>query len=227
MNEVTLWRGDCLEFMQGMDDKSVDICVIDPPYGIGEVAARNNSRSKIIAARNYGVYDWDKKRFNKDIFDEMFRVSRNQVVFGGNYYTDFLRPSSSWIVWDKLNSGDFADCELAWTSHKKAVRKFAYMWNGCFKQKPEERFHPTQKPLDLMLWVIENYTNPGDTVLDFVMGSGTTGVACVQLGRNFIGCEISEEYFEIAEKRIAQAQAQPRLFQDEPQKPKPEQQSFL
>jgi DNA modification methylase len=110
-----------------------------------------------------------------------------------------------------VNSGDFADCELAWTSHKKAVRKFAYMWNGMIKQKPEERYHPTQKPLALMLWVLENYTNEGNTIFDPFMGSGTTGVACVQTGRNFIGCEIDPGYFEIAKKRIEAAQLQIRM----------------
>ncbi len=130
---------------------------------------------------------------------------------GGDSTTTYfsMPPSPGWIVWDKLNgANDFADCELAWTSYRRAVRKIAYMWNGMIKQKPEERFHPTQKPLAVMLWVIENYTKPGDTILDPFMGSGTTGVACVQLGRNFIGIEIDARYFAIAQKRIADAEKQ-------------------
>lgn len=210
-NDFTLICGDCLEILPTLEAGSVDAVITDPPYGIGETHVKNATRSKMVHVKNYGEYSWDAKRVNLAIFPELFRVSREQVIFGGIYYTDVLPPSSSWIVWDKLNSGDFADCELAWTSHKKAVRKIAYMWNGCMKQHPEERNHPTQKPLQVMTWITERYTNPGDLVLDPFMGSGTTGVACAQLGRRFIGIEIDPDYFAIAEKRIAQARLQMRL----------------
>ena len=206
---ITLYQGDCLEIMPTLTER-VDAVITDPPYGIGETSVKNSTRSKMVSVKNYGDYFWDKK-VDRKIIDAILQVSTHQVIFGGNYYADWLPPSSSWIVWDKLNSGDFADCELAWTSHKRAIRKFAYMWNGCFKQHPEERYHPTQKPLSLMVWVIENYTSPGDTVLDCFMGSGTTGVACVQTGRNFIGIELDPKYFAIAEKRIHDAQQQMRL----------------
>jgi len=188
--------------------------ITDPPYGIGENNTKNLSRvnnhsnAKPI---DYGAFDWDNRPATAEQIEELRRVSKNQVIFGGNYFA--LPPSPSWIVWNKLNSGDFADCELAWTSHKKAVRKIDYMWNGMIKQKPETRYHPTQKPLAVMKWIIENYSNPGDTILDPFMGSGTTGVACVQTGRNFIGIEIDPTYFAIAEKRIKDAQAQPLLFE--------------
>ena len=203
---VELYCGDCLEIMKTMLDKSVDAVITDPPYGIGGVIGGNN-----LADVKYESFDWDDKPATAEQIIELRRISNNQVIFGGNYFV--LPPSSSWIVWDKLNSGNFADCELAWTSHKKAVRKFTYMWNGMIKQKPEKRFHPTQKPLALMKWVLENYTNPNDTILDPFMGSGTTGVACVQTGRNFIGIEIDPTYFAIAEKRIKDAQAQPLLLE--------------
>lgn len=210
MSEVTLHLGDCLEYMKTMEAGSVDAVVTDPPYGIGESGKKNASRQQKAKPIDYGLYCWDIK-ITPEHLHEVRRVSQEQVIFGGNYYADQLPPSSSWIVWDKMNSGDFADCELAWTSHKKAVRKFTYMWNGFIKQKPEKRYHPTQKPLDLMKWILENYTKPGDTIFDPFMGSGTTGVACVQLGRNFIGCEIDPGYFAIAEKRIKEAQMQLRL----------------
>ena len=149
---------------------------------------------------------------------ELLRVSREQVIFGGNYYTDMLPPSPSWIVWDKQNgANDFADCELAWTSHARAIRKFTWTWAGFIRQQPEERYHPTQKPLALMAWVIQNYTPQGATVFDPFMGSGTTGVACVRTGRRFIGCEIDPTYYAIAQRRIAEAQMQPPLFPHEPQ----------
>ena len=210
MPEVKLYLGDCLEVLRTLEDDSVQAIIADPPYGIGESGSKNDTRRKLAPTKDYGDYQWDKK-IDRVYLQEMLRVSDEQVIFGGNYYADWLPASSSWIVWDKLNSGDFADCELAWTSHKKAVRIYRYMWNGMIKQKPEERFHPTQKPLSLMKWVLENYTQPGDTILDPFMGSGTTGVACVQTGRNFIGIEISEDYYRIAERRISDAQKQPRL----------------
>jgi DNA modification methylase len=208
-NRVQLHLGDCLDFMRTMAGKSVDAVITDPPYGIGENRTAVMSRRKLAKPIDYGEFDWDEQPATAEQISEMRRLSINQVIFGGNYFE--LPPSSSWIVWDKQNSGDFADCELAWTSHKKAVRKFTYMWNGMIKQKPEKRYHPTQKPLELMEWVLLNYTKEGDTIFDPFMGSGTTGVACVQTGRNFIGCEIDPGYFKIAEKRIHDAQQQLRL----------------
>ena len=206
---IDLRLGDCLELMREIPDASIDAVITDPPYGIGENNKKNLSRGKLAKSKDYGDFDWDKSRIGQTHFQLMRRVSKHQVIFGGNYYTDYLPPSASWIVWDKLNgTNDFADCEMAWTSHKRAARMFRYMWNGMLKQKPEQRFHPTQKPLDLLLWIVANYTNEGDTILDPFMGSGTTGVACARLNRNFIGIEINPQYFEIAKRRIAEAQAQ-------------------
>lgn len=214
MPTVELHLGDCLEMLKTLPAGSVDAVVTDPPYGIGESRAKVMSRGKLATPIDYGDFGWDAKRLDRLYFDEMQRVSAEQVIFGGNYYTDYLPATPSWVVWDKVNGGsDFADCELAWTSHKKAVRQYTYMWNGMIKQMPEERYHPTQKPLSLMVWVLENYTQPGDTILDPFMGSGTTGVACVKTGRNFIGIEIDPGYYAIAERRIAEAQYQLPLLE--------------
>lgn len=210
--------GDCLTLMRELPDGAFDYIVTDPPYGIGESDRKNVSRgnrgfggSKLsapIAAVEYAAFNWDKQKISPEHIAEIRRVSRHQVIFGGNYYADLLPASSSWIVWDKINSGDFADCELAWTSHKKAVRQFRYMWNGMLKQLPEQRYHPTQKPLALMKWVIENYTDEGSTVLDPFCGSGTTLVACAQMGRRGTGYEINADYVTIAQRRIEAAQSQ-------------------
>jgi DNA modification methylase len=207
---IEIYQSDCLEVMKGMADKSVDAVITDPPYGIGQDRKKVMAREQMAKPIDYGEFSWDYEPATAEQIDELIRVSKEQVIFGGNYFV--LPPSSSWIVWDKLNTGDFADCELAWTSHNKAVRKFTYVWNGMIKQKPEKRYHPTQKPLALMLWVLENYTNPGDTILDPFMGSGTTGVACFQTGRNFIGIEIDKDYYKIARQRIKEALMQPRLL---------------
>jgi DNA modification methylase len=207
---VTLYHGDCLDILPTLG--KVDAVVTDPPYGIGESNERNLSRVQMAPPKDYGSFSWDSERVNPATIELMLKVSQHQVIFGGNYYTDQLPPSSSWVVWDKMTSGDFADCEMAWTSHKRATRMFRYLWNGFRKQLAEERYHPTQKPLALLLWIVENYTTPGATVLDPFMGSGTTGVACVKTGRNFIGIEIDKGYFDIAQRRITDAQQQLHLF---------------
>jgi site-specific DNA-methyltransferase (adenine-specific)/modification methylase len=135
-----------------------------------------------------------------------------QIIFGGNYYS--LPPTKCWLVWDKENGDtDFADCELAWTNIDKAVRRIRYLWNGFARANGEPRGdHPTQKPIGVMKWAIGHLPEPNQTILDPFMGSGTTGVAAVQMGRKFIGIEREERYFEIACKRIEQAQRQGDMF---------------
>ena len=213
---MELYTGDSYEYMRTLKDKSIGVIVTDPPYGIGENNTKNMSRIRSNykwrnpKAIDYGDYDWDSKPITHNEIAEILRCSCEQVIFGGNYYT--LPPSSGWIVWDKKTSGDYADCELAWTSYDRAIRMFSYLWSGFKKQKPEKRYHPTQKPLALMLWVIENYTSANELVYDPYMGSGTTGVACQILGRPFIGGDRNPKYVAIAERRIAQAALQPGLF---------------
>ena len=208
----TLHNGDCLEYMKSLPEKGIDCIVTDPPYGISvEVVGNNDERWNAPPVAEKEVIEWDKE-IVPEFIPLALLISKNQVIFGGNYYAHLLPASKSWIVWDKLASGGFSDCELAWTSHDKGVRKFTYLWNGFKKQKPEKRYHPTQKPLSLMLWVIENYTKPGDLVLDPFMGSGTTGAACIQLGRRFIGIERKAEYFQVAESRLKSAVLSPSFF---------------
>jgi DNA modification methylase len=206
--DYRLYQGDCLDVLPTLI--GVDVVVTDPPYGIGENQARVLSRTNAAAVIDYGAFTWDADRISEAAIKEILRVSRSQVIFGGNHFADMLPASSGWIVWDKQNSGDFSDCELAWTSHKRGVRIVRYMWNGMIKAKPEKRYHPSQKPLDVMRWVIANYTNPGDTVLDPYMGSGTTGVACIMEGRRFIGIDTEAKHVKVADWRIANAQ--PPLF---------------
>ena len=167
------------------------------------------NRGSICKPTDYGHYEWDKERLSKQYFDEIFRVSKNQMIFGGNYYTDYLSPSSCWVIWDKSNEGhfsnDFADCELIWTSFKSSAKIFRWLWRGVFQQNmgdKEKRVHPTQKPLKLLEWLINNYSNPQDTILDPFAGSGTTLVACKKLERHFLGFEINPNYFKLAEERL-------------------------
>ena len=204
--------GDCLEVMKEIPDKSVNLVLTDPPYGIKESNEKNKTRGKCCGTKDYGHYDWDKQKVKKEYFEEIRRVSKNQVIFGGNYYASILGDSSCWLVWDKDNGkNDFADCELAWTSFKTAVRKFKWRWKGMLQEdmkNKEKRVHPTQKPLPLFKWILEKYSQPNDVILDPFLGSGTTAVACLELNRHFIGIELSSEYCEIAKKRIREIQPQ-------------------
>lgn len=221
IGDAKLYLGDCMEVLPLVD--KVDAVITDPPYGINENSKKVASRGKLAAPKDYGNFDWDKQPPPTELIEMMRSMSDYQAIFGGNYFP--LPPTSCWLVWDKLNGkNDFADCELAWTNWPKAVRRLQWLWNGMIRQGNEERFHPTQKPLEVMKWVIE-LCPKAETVLDPFMGSGTTGVAAIQLGRKFIGIERDERYFEIACKRIEQAVAQGQLFAPEP--PKQEQGSLL
>lgn len=200
---------DCLEVMKGWPDNCADLVLTDPPYGINAANYKRGGTkhgNSLAKSRDYGYADWDKKPPSKEYFREMIRLGGEQIFFGGNYFANHLPPSPSWIVWDKDNgNNDYADCELIWTSHKKAVRKVKWKWHGMFQENmknKEKRVHPTQKPLGVMLWILERYSNPTDLILDPFCGSGTTCVAVKLLGRNYIGIDISEEYCEIARARL-------------------------
>jgi len=199
---VTIYHGDCREILPSL---SADLLVTDPPYGIGESAKKNNSRGGLAKPTDYGTDDWDKKTRVAEVSLAIQRASK-AIVFGGNYYD--LPPTNCWLVWDKENGdNDFADCELAWTNFKSAVRLFRYRWAGMLQgnmAKKEKREHPTQKPLPLMLWCVEKYSEAGQTILDPFMGSGTTLRAAKDLGRKAIGIELEEKYCEIAAKRMSQ-----------------------
>ncbi len=207
--------GDCLNIMRDMDDKCVDLVITDPPFGIKNDAKKVNTRKSTPVKQRNGTYlavpepmyanlEWDQKIPEQEYFDEIFRVSKNQIIFGGNYFP--LPPSPCWIIWDKRNGGcDFADCELAWTSFKSAVRIFRYKWNGMLQENmahKEKRTHPAQKPLKLMEWCLQKYAKPGDLILDPFMGSGPVIEACRKLGHSFIGIDIYPQYCEMAQARL-------------------------
>jgi site-specific DNA-methyltransferase (adenine-specific)/modification methylase len=196
--------------------EGVDCVITDPPYGINEAAGKNKSRTNMAVAKDYGNDDWDKAPPSAELIALILAAAKWQCLFGGNYFG--LPASSCWLVWDKLNGdNDFADCELAWTNWPKAVRRIQWRWNGMIRQGHEERFHPTQKPLQVMGWAID-LCPKADSILDPFMGSGTTGVAAVERRRKFIGIEREPKYFDIACRRIEQAYAQRPLFEAEPAK---------
>jgi site-specific DNA-methyltransferase (adenine-specific)/modification methylase len=227
IGDATLYLGDCLEILPTLP--KVDAVITDPPYGIGESSRRNATRGKPFVSRvdgkntrgtyvpptDYGDFDWDHEPASPQQIDFCRASAELCCIWGGNYFC--LPPVSKWLVWDKLNSGDFADAELAWTNFPGAVRVFRHMWNGMLRdsERGVQRVHPTQKPVALMAWCIEWAGNPS-TVLDPFMGSGTTGVACAQLGRKFIGIEIEPKYFDIACRRIEDAYRQQPLIPHQP-----------
>jgi DNA modification methylase len=206
---ATLYLGDCSEVLPTLGQ--VDAVVTDPPYGIGEAAGKNKSRCNLAVAKDYGDDTWDNEIVDNQVIDLIRQISDWQIIFGGNYYA--LPPTKCWLVWDKENTGDFADAELAWTNLNKAVRLKRYMWNGMLRANKEPRGdHPTQKPVGIMTWCISHLPDGSNTILDPFMGSGTTGVSAVQMGRKFIGIEREQKYFDIACQRIDAAQRQEKLF---------------
>lgn len=209
-------NADCLDILKELPDKCIDLVLTDPPYGIGESKGKNKSRGKLAVAKDYGNKDWDNSIPSAELFSEIFRVSNNQIIWGGNYFVGCLKNSSCWIVWNKLNGeSDFADCELAFTSFKSAVRKFDYRWSGMLQgnmKEKEIRIHPTQKPLPLFQWCLDNYSKEGDLILDCFSGSGTTAVACHNLKRRFICIEKDPDYWKASVERLERVQAQMTLF---------------
>lgn len=210
---ATLYLGDCRDILPTL--APVDLVLTDPPYGIGEAAGKNKSRGLAAIPKDYGDSDWDDAPPDAVLIDLIRARGRLQILFGGNYF--HLPPSSCWLVWDKDNAGtDFADCELAWTNLLQAVRKFRFRWNGMLQENmgaKELREHPTQKPVPVMRWAL-GQAKGVQTVLDPFMGSGTTGVACVEMDKTFIGIEREPKYFDIACKRIQLAvdESRQRLF---------------
>lgn len=208
---------DCMELMSRYPDKHFDLAVVDVPYGIGESSNDNASRSCLAQSKNYGKKDWDKQPPAEAYFKELMRVSKNQIVFGANHFISRIPfDSSCWIVWDKDNGdNDFADCELAWTSFKTAVRKVKYKWHGMLQQNMKDkeiRIHPTQKPVKLYQWILETYAKPTDKILDTHLGSGSIAIACHYGGFDLTASEIDTEYFQATMKRIQQETAQTSLF---------------
>lgn len=208
---VTCILGDCMEVLPTLG--RVDAVVTDPPYGIDYGRAGGFS-----ASHGWGPWrekcGWDVERPARAIFEAMLACSKHQIIWGGNYFTDYLPPSSHWLIWDKgQRSFSLADFEMAWGSQKRAARMIDYPRGRAVLDGKE---HPTQKPLQVMKVCIEQLPDDCRAILDPFMGSGTTGVAAVNLGRRFIGIEIDEHYFDIACRRISEALKQPDMFIERP-----------
>ena len=204
LSEVT--NEDCMEGMARFPDKYFDLAIVDPPYGI-DINNQSQGKGGGVAKKiKYTKKDWDKQAPDIDYFNELIRVSKNQIIWGANHFIEKIPYNAScWIVWNKENGEtDFADCELAWTSFKTAVRIFKYKWAGMLQQNmkdKEQRIHPTQKPVALYKWLLHNYAKEGDKILDTHLGSGSSRIAAYEMGFDFTAFELDKEYFEAQEKR--------------------------
>ena len=208
---------DCMEAMKEFPDKFFELAIVDPPYGLNEDSHRENKRRSTLAkSKEYHNAVWNQSVPSLDYFDELGRISKNQIVWGANHFGGFT-PSSCWIVWDKDNGeNDFADCELAFTSFGTAVRKFTYKWQGMLQgnmKDKENRIHPTQKPVALYKWLLKNYAKQGDKIIDTHLGSGSSRIAAHDMGFSFWGYELDKDYFEAQEKRFKQHISQLTIFQ--------------
>lgn len=213
---------DCMLGLAEVPDGYFDLAIVDPPYGIGyDMAAAKKGGTKYGNAKAAktiypNASTWDASRPNKEYFKELLRVSKQQIIWGGNYYSDMLPPSKGFICWDKRREGsvnNFADCELAWLSQGLGVaRMFRFYWNGMITEElhKEKRIHPTQKPIELYKWCLLHYAKPGYRILDTHVGSGSSLIACEEMGFDYLGFEIDPEYYKLAKERIAEHLAQLR-----------------
>jgi site-specific DNA-methyltransferase (adenine-specific) len=203
---INITNEDNIELMSRYKDNHFDLAIVDPPYGIGEgkktIRTRKKHNNKIV----HKDKDWDNSIPNKEYFNELKRVSKNQIIWGANYMVEHLNPSMGWVFWEKKIGGDFSDGELAYTSFDKALKMFT-KWSGG-----NDKIHPTQKPVKLYEWLLMNYAKEGDKILDTHLGSGSIALACHNLGYDLTACELDKEYYDAALKRLKQHTAQLRII---------------
>ena len=221
---VELLHTDCMAYMATLPDKAFDLAIVDPPYGIGCDAvgmsnrASNSPKFKGYRGKQFAGGEWDKEPMPYEYFMELKRVSKHQIIWGANHFIQNIPQanSSSWVVWYKNGQNPQstnADCELAYTSHKTAVRYFRYDWSGFGAiNAGEDKVHPTQKPVALYKWLLKNYAKEGDRILDTHLGSGSSAIAAFDGGFDFVGCEIDADYYMAALKRFEYHRMQQKLF---------------
>ncbi len=209
---VELLNIDCMEYMAGLSNNSFDLACVDPPYGIGAAKQLYKGTSNDVIIK-HKTKNWDNSKPPKEYFTELFRISINQIVWGGNYFINNLESSRCFLVWDKQNGNNsMADAELAWTNFDKPVRMYRghiFSGIGCINYIT---IHPTQKPIALYSWIFQNYAKPGQSVIDTHLGSGSSAIAAHYAGIDFVGCEIDKDYFDAACKRYKEETRQLKLF---------------
>lgn len=217
IGDCELWLGDCREVLPTLD--RIDAVVTDPPYGIDFEYSGGMTASG--GWHQFEKIGWDQHRPDKEVLLLLLTHSKHQIIWGGNYFTDILPPTMQWLIWDK-GQRDFSlgDFEMAWSSQQRGSRIIAYSRAQALRDGKE---HPTQKPIAVMAWCLKQLPSNCRTIFDPYMGSGSTGVACVILGKCFFGCELEPRYFDIACRRIEAAYRQPDLFLEHAKRPAPTQ----
>lgn len=216
LQDITLIHGDCMEYMATLPDKAFDLAIVDPIYGISEPAFRKESKNKCAKNGDFKNLAFKQNKTGREYFVELMRISKNQIIWGGNYFIDYLYSTRSMIVWDKhTKDAQWADAELAWTSFGNSVRIFDFAWNGMIQgdmKNKEVRIHENQKPVALYKWILRNYAKPTDTILDTHGGSFSSAIAAHDGHFKFTGIELDADYYEDAKKRIQYHQRQQNLF---------------
>jgi len=210
----TVYLMDCVAGMKEYPEKWFDLAVVDPPYGIDgtdEIGFGDKKSGRVNRPSKWGEKKWDKQRPTLEYFTELFRVSKNQIISGGNYFSDLLPATRCWLVWDKVQRIDQADAELFWTSFTSSVRIYSYSCSKLQGFMNPDRFHPTEKPISLYEWIYKNYAKKEFKILDTHLGSQSSRIAADKAGLDFTGFEIDKEYYDLGEKRFKQYKAQIRI----------------
>ena len=207
-SKIELHNVDCLPFMKQCEDKQFDLAIVDPPYGIGFSSKKQSNFHK--DGINHEYKGWDNEIPKQEYWTELFRISKNQIVWGGNYMTKYLEPSRCWISWYKMQEFSTNEFELAWTSFDRTCKQFNLSRVEAYAGK--NKIHPTEKPIKLYEWLLHNFANEGDKIFDSHIGSGSIAIACDKMGFDLVGTEIDKDYFDKANKRLEPYRKQRTLF---------------
>ena len=214
-DKIEITNEDNMELLKNTPDNFYELAITDPPYGINISKTGKLGGEKCAKVKDYGKKEWDSNIPSAEYFKELQRVSKNQIIWGGNYMIEHLQNTPCFLIWDKNNTGNFADAELAWTSFETSTRIFKSTWNGMLQhdmKNKDIRIHPTQKPVRLYEWLLMNYAKEGDKILDTHLGSGSIAIACHNLGFELTACELDKEYYDKAIERIKNHVSQQKLF---------------
>lgn len=210
-DKIEIFNEDCLPALKKMKDNEFDLAIVDPPYGIGSYWMKQKH------TQHYGNAKWNEQAPPAEYFQQLFRISKNQIIWGGNYFTEHLPITNSWIIWDKGNDVEkmnTSECELAWTSFKTPMRKVFIEWSGGRKgnETGNRNIHPCQRPIRLHDWLLNKYATTGYSILDTHLGSGSIAIACHYRGFSLTGYEADKDYYQAAHKRFKQVTSQTALF---------------
>jgi site-specific DNA-methyltransferase (adenine-specific) len=205
---IELLNIDCMEYMKGLEDNAFELAIVDPPYGIdwGKQTKSVNTGKNWI---QHDYKDWDSSAPGSEYFFQIYRVSKNQIIWGANYFKE-MKPTPCWVIWDKMQEFSGATFEMAWTSFKSPAK--AFRMARCQAYVGVSKIHPTQKPVKLYEWLLQNYAKEGDKILDTHLGSGSSAIAAHYGGFDFVGCELDEDYYKAAKARFDNETAQRAMF---------------